>query len=341
MSIARSSLLISFLTAGLLLTPAVFSQQKQHSAKDDDEPVKLRTTLVQVPVIVSETGGRYIPDLRQSEFELFEDTARQSIEFFGSIEQPFNVALLLDCSGSTAEQLGEIKAAALAFIDNLRPQDRVMVVAFNDSVEVLCPMTGERETLRRAISSVRSGEYTQVYEAVYTTIWEKLKNVRGRKAVIVFTDGVDTASTEIDDDDSLDAVAGSQGVIVYPIRYGTRQDAERKLEARVRHRSETSRQSEAGIQRSIDEGRHSLDRVYRQADEYLQELADLSGGVVERADKLKDLKAAFGRIADELRHQYLLGYYPPDESTKDRKITIHVTRPGAVVRARPGYTSAK
>ena len=334
MRITPSRFLLLLIPSILFLSPLALSRQSSQSTRPNEEPVRLKTTLAQVPVIVSEPGGRYITDLRQSEFEILEDGAKQKIEFFGSIEQPFNVALLLDCSGSTAEQLREIKAAALAFIENLRPQDRVMVVAFNDSVELLCQMTGDRVTLRRAVSSVRSGEYTQVYEAVYTTVWEKLKKIQGRKAVIIFTDGVDTASTEIDDDDTLDAVAESQDVIVYPIRYRTRPDAEKKLEARIKKRAQSTSQSEASIERSIDEGRRALDRTYRHADEYLQELADLSGGVVERADQLIDLKAAFGRIADELRHQYLLGYYPSDDSTRDRKITVRVSRAGAKVRSR-------
>ena len=85
--------------------------------------------------------------------------------------------------------------------------------------------------------------------------------------------------------------------------------------------------------------RLALDRVYREADEYLDQLAKLSGGKIERADTLNDLQGAFAKIADELRHQYLLGYYPPDgrNSAKERLITVRVSRPNVIVRARPGY----
>src|ERR1044071_7910850 len=119
----------------LLMAANVFAQSdKQKPIQSDDEPIKLHTTLVQVPVVVKEKGGRYLTDLHKDDFTIYEDGARQSIEYFGTTEEPFNVALLLDSSGSTADQLQQIKEAALAFIDNLRPQDKVMIVEFNDSV---------------------------------------------------------------------------------------------------------------------------------------------------------------------------------------------------------------
>src|SRR5215470_3698698 len=198
-------------------------------ANAQDEPVKLKTTLVQVPVVVSDRGGRYVTDLQRGDFQLFEDGASQPIEFFKSIDEPFTVALLLDSSGSTSDQLNQIKSAALAFIDNLRERDRVMVVNFDDSVHVQCGLTGDRAMLRQAVNSITAGEYTQVYEAVYTAVWEKLRHVDGRKAVIVFTDGIDTASSEIDQDDTLDAVVDSENILVYPIRYSTRADVERRM----------------------------------------------------------------------------------------------------------------
>ena len=305
-------------------------QQRQQSTQDD-EPIKLKATLVQVPVIVS-NGGRYVTDMKKEDFELIEDGMQQSIEFFGSIDQPFNVALLLDSSGSTADQLNEIKLAALAFVDNLRAQDRVMIVSFNDSVEVMCEMTADRDKLRRGILNVRSGEYTQVYEAVYTAVWERLSEFDGRKAVILFTDGIDTASSEISADDTLDAVAETEDVIVYPIRYSTRADSERRIMSRVTNRS-AAKSAEPSIETSLQ----ALDREYRKADEYLQKLADESGGIVERADRLGDLTSAFARIAEELRHQYVLGYYPPDDKPRNRRITVRVSRPGLKVRSRPGY----
>lgn len=322
-----------------LVAMPIHGQQERPKkpTSQDEEPITLNTTLVQVPVVVRERGGRYLSDLTQNEFTIFEDGVKQNIDFFGSVEEPFSVALLLDSSGSTESALEQIKSAAMAFVGNLRPHDRVMVVSFNDSVEVLSELTNDTGKLNGAIRSIKSGEFTQVYEAVYTAVWERLRDVEGRKAVIVFSDGVDTASSEISLEDTLDAVIECEDIIVYPVRYATREDVERKMEARFR--ITTASNTEEPVNAKLEKSRRELDRAYRGADEYLQQLADMSGGIVERADKLGDLKAAFGRIAEELRHQYLLGYYPKNKQKDDttRKISVRVTRPGVAVRARPAY----
>jgi VWFA-related protein len=333
-----NALVISLaLLIGPIFVSGAAEQVEKHKNRDDD-PVKLEATLVQVPVVVRGSGGMYITNLKPEEFVIYEDGVRQKIEFFGSVDEPFSVVLALDSSGSTSDRLREIKAAANAFIENLRPHDRVMVLSFNDSVEVHCGLTSDRAVLYEAVEAIKVGEYTQVYEAIYTAVWEELEGVEGRKAVIVFTDGIDTASSEITRDDTLDAVVESEDIIVYPIRYSTRLDVERKLESR---RVNAASKSEALVANVAIDRLRELDRVYRRADEYLYELAESSGGKVERADTIRDLGGAFARITDELRHQYLLGYYTSDDRKPDemRKIKVEVLRPGAKIRARPGFRS--
>ena len=337
----RLRFVVTALLLSLWVLPIGARQQRaQKSDPQDEDPIKLHTTLVQVPVVVSERGGRYVSDLSRDEFTVFEDGVKQSIEVFGSVEEPFSVALLLDSSGSTEAALEQIKSAAMAFLSNLRPHDRVMVISFNDSVEVLSELTNDAPRLEAAVRSIKSGEFTQVYEAVYTAVWERLRDVPGRKAVIVFSDGIDTASSEISLEDTLDAVIESEDIIVYPIRYATREDTERKMETRLRASVNSDPQA---LSAKLDESRRELDRAYRGGDEYLQQLADMSGGIVERADKLGDLKSALGRIAEELRHQYLLGYYPTNKQKDDksRRITVRVSRQGLTVRARPAYRLAQ
>ncbi len=341
--LAASRLVVGGIMFALLGLPTAGQQERgQKPIPRDDEPIKLNTTLVQVPVVVSERGGRYVSDLDREEFTVSEDGVKQNIEVFGSVEEPFSVALLLDSSGSTLTTLDQIKSAAMAFLGHLRPHDKVMVVSFNDSVEVLCELTNDTARLEAAVQAIRAGEFTQVYEAVYTAVWERLRDVPGRKAVIVFSDGIDTASSEISLEDTLDAVIEGEDIIVYPIRYATREDVERKMEARIRAAGLNSNGS-ATMDVKLEQSRRELDRAYRGADEYLQQLADMSGGIVERADKLGDLRAALGRIAEELRHQYLLGYYPTNRHKDDkaRKITVRVTREGVLVRARPAYRLAQ
>ena len=325
-------LLQAVIMISLAVAPVAGQDSKQ---LEQDDAIKLETTLVQIPAVVRDKGGRYVLDLTRYDFEIYEDGQKKGVEFFGTIEEPFSVALVLDTSGLTASQLEFIKSSAIAFIDSLRPHDRVMVIGFNDSVEVKCEMTGNREVLYNAVRALNSGEYTQVYEAVYTAVWEKMGDIQGRKAVILFSDGIDTASSEIVAEDTLDAVIESEDVIMYAIRYNTRPDVERKLEKKVMGGQFVA----DGKSISWDEKRRELDRAYKEADEYLDQLAQLSGGIVERADELTDLKSSFRRIADELRQQYLLGYYPTkrEKVDQDRKVDIHVTRPGLRVRTRPVY----
>ena len=332
----RQRSLISFLriVIAMMLTAMLVGQEGVSSQDKAPPPLKLDTLLVQVPVTVSDLGGRYVTDLRREDFTIFEDGIKQEIEFFAPVDESLSIALLIDSSGSTAEQLSIIKKSAVAFVDNLRDDDRVIVISFNDSVEIMCELTSNREVIRQAIDNIRSGEFTQVYEAVYTAVWERLRLVEGRKAVIVFSDGIDTASSEISDEDTLDAVVESEDTLVYPIRYNTGPDVKRKLGIgnRIGNLSEPE-----------DERLRKLDQAYRKADEYMHLLATLSGGVVEYADSVNDLRAVFARIATELRRQYLLGYYPVNRQTskRDRKIFVEVNRKGVRVRARPSYRMNK
>lgn len=334
----RGLRLLSLAVIGFMFVTAAAQQDPK---RDDDPPIKLESILVQVPVTVKNFLGVYATDLHRQDFAIYEDGVRQEIEFFKTVAEPFSVALLIDSSGSTADQLTEIREAARAFIHLLREADRAMIIEFNDSVRTVCEMTGDKRRLLTSLEEIKAGEYTQVYDAVYTVVWEKFEKVEGRKAAIVFTDGVDNASTEITEDDTLDAVVEMEDVIVYPVRYNTRRNAMIKLARKYRPGlAPDAVDAETWLP---DDVRRGFDHAYRKADNYLHQLAQLSGGVVEYADSLADLRGALERIATELRQQYLLGYYPTNtnKSQANRKIKVTVLRDGYRVRARPAYNISK
>jgi hypothetical protein len=191
----------------------------------DVDTIKIDTDLVTVPVIATDRNGTYVADLRQEEFSLTEDGVAQQIAFFGKISMPFHVVLMLDTSSSTQDKLPLIQKAASAFIDQLQPADRVKVISFDDRVRDLNEFTNNRETVRNAIYSTRSGEGTKVYDAVELAL-NTIRRIQGRKAIVIFTDGMDWHS------DSA-TFAGTvrwldeEGVVVYPIRYDTRATTER------------------------------------------------------------------------------------------------------------------
>lgn len=197
------------------------------AGREDQETIRIDTSLVTVPVIASDRSDVYVPDLRKEEFSIFEDGVRQEIVFFAAVREPFNVVLMLDTSASTQEKLGQIRQAARAFIDQLQPADRVKLVAFDDSINDLGPFTSDRAELRRAVESVRPGQGTVLYDAVRFAL-NSLAPIRGRKAVVLFTDGVDWHSDSTTYDDNVRQVEES-GVIVYPIRFDTRVETEEMI----------------------------------------------------------------------------------------------------------------
>ena len=196
------------------------------SQQDDGEVEKVDTNLVSIPVVVSDRAGVYLPDMRKEEFTLLEDGVPQEVAFFSTVTQPFTVVLMLDTSASTEEKLKDIRRAAIAFVGGLQAKDRVKVMSFDDEVRDLSPFTSDQEKIGRAIQSVRAGKGTKLYDAMQTAL-NALKNDRGRrKAVVIFTDGVDFRSESFSYVNNVRALEES-GAIVYPIRYNTRLETER------------------------------------------------------------------------------------------------------------------
>lgn len=191
----------------------------------DVESLKTDTNLVTVPVIATTRDGIYIPDLRQEEFSIAEDGEQQQIAFFATVNAPFHVVLMLDVSASTEEKLGEIKRAAATFVEQLQSVDRVKVISFDNELRELCDFTNDRTVLRNAIYRTVSGTGTRLYDAFELAL-ASIRTIKGRKAIVLFSDGVDSYSADATFDRSLRGL-DEEGVIVYPIRYETRAQTER------------------------------------------------------------------------------------------------------------------
>ncbi|MDQ3908586.1 MAG: VWA domain-containing protein, partial [Acidobacteriota bacterium] len=184
----------------------------------DDEVISVNTTLVTIPVSVRDRDGKYIPDLRKEDFRIYEDGVEQQVAYFATVEKPFTVALLIDTSGSTRYKMDEMQDAAISFVDQLRPDDRVIVVSFDDQVRVLCEATNDRNALRSAIRTARRGEGTRLYDAVDFVINQRLSRIEGRKAVVLFTDGVDTTSKHANYQSTVREAEESDSLI-YSVQY--------------------------------------------------------------------------------------------------------------------------
>jgi VWFA-related protein len=379
-------------------------------AQDDVETLKIDTNLVTVPVIASSRTGQYISDLRKEEFKLSENGVPQEIAFLATVNAPFYVVLMLDTSDSTREKLVQIQRAAIAFLNQLGSRDRVKIISFDTQVRDWNDFTSDKAILRGAIEKTVTGTGTRVYDAMQTAL-DALRPIQQRKAIVLFTDGVDWHSDSSTFETTIHDLDES-GVIVYPIRFDTRafteQLARRQAEEQEGVALPTSsiiRQPPTGTTQTTfpsddpfpvptqkrsslpipppsvllgrgrnpspqgsptdpfpDSGPRStnrtipdpgstndrrkndtisgmLDNLYLMADSYLKEIADRSGGQVYRADNVGALPQAFAAIADELRTQYLLGYYPTnrDHDGAYRKIQVKTLRKDVAIRARPGY----
>jgi len=194
-------------------------------SQQDIETIKIDTNLVTVPVIATDIGGLYIPNLRQEDFNISEDGVKQDVAFFATISAPFHVILMLDTSASTEVNLGQIQRAAFAFVQQLQAKDRVKIISFDDELRDLCEFTSDRNELKEAIDKTRSGKGTRLYDAIDLAL-SSIRNFQGRKAIVLFTDGVDFRSVESTFDGTLRGL-DEEGVIVYPIRYDTRAETER------------------------------------------------------------------------------------------------------------------
>jgi Ca-activated chloride channel family protein len=328
---------------------------------DENGTIKMDTALVTIPVSVIDRNGKFVPFLKMRDFRIYEDGVEQDIEIFDSVETPFHVALVIDTSRSTMFKLEDIQDAAFAFVKQLKRDDQVMVVSFDGKVRLHCDFTSDYNELRHAIYETRTGGSTKLYEAVDLVV-DRMEQIQGRKAIVLFTDGVDTASRRASYHSTIEDVEES-GILVYPIKYDTEMDLPQDVinipnnipwpwpipspSPRGRRRwpfnPPISHQFPQWPPRRVPPsgGGTSADD-YRLAARYLQELADRSGGRLHKADTLHNVSQAFSMIAEELRHQYALGYYPTN-AKKDgtyRRVKVRVEKTGMIVRAREGYRAA-
>lgn len=309
-------------------TPAQRAQPTPPTAQDE-EVESVSTTLVTVPVRASDRAGRFLTDLKREQFHVYEDGVEQEITFFETADHPFTVALLLDMSDSARLKRAEIQAAARAFVDQLRPGDRVLLAAFDKNVSVLADATGDRVVLYEAIKRARSGGGTSFYDAIGEVVGSRLARVAGRKAVVILTDGVDTSSRANEAAALLEAE--SANALVYAVQYDTIDDASTaQLDA--------INTGQTVVDLITPKGER-LSAAYKRARLFMRLLTDRTGGRFYQADTAKSLSESFARIAAELRQQYSLGYYPKNRAGegKRRKLKVTVDAPDARVRAREAY----
>ncbi len=350
--------------------------KKSSDEVDEGDVIRVETQLVSVPAVVTDGSGRPLSGLRPENFRIVEDGQPQTIANFGTTETPFEIALLLDTSGSTRDDVALIRAAANSFIAALRPGDRVGVVAFNTArtvaapiaaVEVLTPLTGDREALKIAIENLGASQGTPYYdglERIADSIFRDppSEEVRGRRAVVALTDGVDSSSNS--DFATAKMKLSRVGVACYFIQVNTEDFVEDRLMKDCNDdgqlalsQRQIQRYREIFFPKAKAENfnnfcqmgpfeRMSISReLYNLARREMNDLSRVSGGRSFVAATLADARAAFARVAEDIGTQYSLGYYPTNKARDGKfrsiKLEVRGVKDKAVIRARDGYYAPK
>ena len=320
--------IISFAALLLILTPT-FAQ--------DDETIKIDTSIVRLNIGVVNTKGQPITSLGRDDFTVYEDGVKQNIARFEPVVAPFSVVMILDMSGSTLGFRETIRQSAFRFIDALAPDDRVAVIEFYDKVNVRNDFTTDRRTIGNSIIKANGRGKTQLYKALSLAMQKLSNEGKRRKAIIVLTDGVDTA-VQSKDRASLDKVAESdipssikpetadllntvlnqadaQGVTVYPLALPT------------------------GDPKKLADPTPIQVALFTAARDRLRILAQRTGGTLNTINRLEEMGTLYAAVAANLRTLYTIEYAPLNDvrDGKFRSIRVEVKNPELITKTREGY----
>lgn len=303
----------------------------------DDEVIKVDSSIVRLNVGVADDRGRPITSLKKEDFTVYEDGVKQNIARFEPTVAPFSVVLILDMSGSTLGFRQTIQQSALRFIDALAPDDRVAVIEFYDKVNLRNDFTSDRRVISNSIAAANGRGQTQLYKALDFALEKLDKEGKRRKAIIVLTDGVDTNLRDSDRNflgkskeadipsaikpetsDALNRIlnkSDAQGVTVYPLALPT------------------------GDPVKLADPTPVQIAMFSAARSRLQILADRTGGTLNAINRLEDMGKLYAAVAADLRALYTVEYQPQNSKRdgKWREIKIEVNNPALISKTRQGY----
>jgi VWFA-related protein len=324
-----------FQTAFLLLL-LLFSFSAA-SAQDDDIPIKIDSSIVRLNVGVVDRQGKAITNLNRENFQLYENGVKQEILRFEPTVAPFSVVMILDMSGSTTGFRQVIQQSAFRFVDALSPDDRVAVIEFYDKINLLNDFTSNRKSIANSIMVANGQGKTQLYKSLEFAL-DKLSNEKNRrKAIIVLTDGIDTAAQNNDriflerfkeseiptaikpeTADVLTRVLGksdAQGVTIYPMALPTGDPAKLADPTPIQF------------------------AMFNAARARLQIMAERTGGALNAINRLEEMGKIYHAVATELRTLYTIEYQSTNNERdgKWRAIKVEVGNPELISRTRTGY----
>ncbi len=308
----------------ILLTLLLFQTPAPQAA-----PFRVAASYVRVAVTVLDDRGKLLHDLDRGNLEVLDDGQPTPIINFVRDLAPINVMLLLDTSGSLKDELGEIQQAALRFARSFMRDDRISIMSFSDETVLLTPWTNRLGKLRKGLNKMKGGYRTAIYDALSQCIDRHLNEVRGRRVIILFTDGLDNESVT-PYDQILGRLIESQITLYIVSRTRLVDDKVRDSE-RVHFLNQVMRNV-------LQEEGDFVDDYFKKKEAAMLNLAESTGGRVLFPEVLSELGNTYAQVARELKHQYLLTFLPPQSSDKKfRSIQVTCNLPSVRVHSRKQY----
>ncbi len=287
---------------------------------------------IKVPVTVFDTEGKLLTDLQRENFTLHDEGQVRSIENFLSDQAPVNVLLMLDSSGSLREELEQIKLAALGFARAFTRKDRIAIIGFSDQIEIRQDWTNRLKPLRKTLKKLKRGYRTALYDALQQAIRHQFRGTRGRRVIILLTDGLDNESRSVYEELLPRLIASD--ITLYIV------SRTRLVMPRVRETVRVQFLSQVMKNFLRDEGEDGdyVEVYFRQKEAAMKNLAESTGGRVLFPKRLEDLQPSYAQVAHELKHRYLLTFRPPlTSSLPFRRIEVACDRPIGQLHYRHQY----
>lgn len=314
------------------------SPRKEETQINPGDVITVETTEVMLPVTVRDANGRLVSALARDSFRIFEDNKEQPLRDVALRQVPVDAVLMIDTSSSAAHNLDDFRRAAEGFAGRLGPEDRISLIKFDDSIQLLQDWTKSRFQLQRALTRIAPGMFTRFNDALLLAASEQYGSTRSRRAVIVLTDGIDSGrGTTLEN--AARALLEAQ-VTVYVISNTEISRAAKLADLDSLMKGTDASQRFNKLQ--IDDLRLGL-QALDQSEQLLEQLTAATGGRLYKPRSFDALETTYAEVAEELRHQYAL-YYTPLNRTRDggfRRVRVEATEPTYQTHTRIGYFAPK
>ncbi len=326
---------LNFIVCGQESRTAQEKQEPQGRPRkpDDAAVIAIDTAEVLLPVTVRDSTGQFVTDLKAEDFIVFEDGSQQPITSFALKRMPVHVVIMMDTSSSVTREIEDFKEAAWRFINQLSSDDQFSLIRFDDEVELVQDWTSSRNALKRALNRLRTGMFTKFNDALYLAAREQLGKIKGRKAIIVLTDGIDSGRGVVSPERAFRTLIEEE-TPVYVVSKTRIQSRSEREELEYFEKSSSSSVNKI----RIDGIRMTLSQL-ETSERALTRIADETGGRIFLPESFDNLGDAYQQVADELRSQYVI-FYTPTNSNRDgsyRAVKVKVKHPDYHATTRFGY----